>query len=122
MDRFIVNIVLKEVFIHAGEEGHLRQGEDVHELLHGVSMRTLQAGRRASETETNTTAKPDLTFTRGDSGHQHLDPSPQEKDNSNNNKVEAFALFLIVPGTADDVLYAQLGYPRKCPDFHPQKI
>lgn len=77
MDRFIVDVVLEEVFVHAGEEGHLRQGEDVHELLHGVSMRTLQAAKVRSETEANTTAKPDLTFTPGDSGHQHLDASPQ---------------------------------------------
>lgn len=45
VDRFIVDVVLQKVFVHTGQEGHLGQGEDVHELLHGVSMGTLQAGR-----------------------------------------------------------------------------
>lgn len=77
MHRLIVNVVLEEVFVHTGQEGHLWQGEDVHELLHGVSMRTLQAGWTESETEANTTEEPDGTSPRGGSGHQHLDPAPQ---------------------------------------------
>lgn len=52
MDRLIVNVVLEKVLVDTGQERHLRQGEDVHELLHGVSVRTLQAGRRTSEAET----------------------------------------------------------------------
>lgn len=47
----IVNVVLQKVLVHTGQQGHLRQGEDVHELLHGVSVGTLQAGRKASARE-----------------------------------------------------------------------
>lgn len=42
MDRLIVNVVLHEEVIDTAQEGHLWQGEYVHELLHGVPMRTLQ--------------------------------------------------------------------------------
>lgn len=44
--RFIVDVVLQKVLIHTGQQGHFGQGEDVHELLHGVSG-TLQTGREA---------------------------------------------------------------------------
>lgn len=42
MHRLIVDVVLHEEVVNAGQEGHLRQGEYVHELLHGVAMRALQ--------------------------------------------------------------------------------
>lgn len=38
----IVDVVLHEEIVNAGQEGHLRQGEDVHELLHGVAVGALQ--------------------------------------------------------------------------------
>lgn len=38
MDWLIVNVVLHEEVIDAGQEGHLWQGEYVHELFHGVAM------------------------------------------------------------------------------------
>ena len=42
MDRLIVDIVPHEEVIDTGQESHLRQGEYVHELFHGVAMDTLQ--------------------------------------------------------------------------------
>lgn len=48
MDGLIVDVILQKVLVDTGQEGHLGQGEDVHELLHGVSVRTLQAGREGS--------------------------------------------------------------------------
>lgn len=42
MDWLIVDVVPHEEVIDAGQEGHLWQGEYVHELFHGVAMRTLQ--------------------------------------------------------------------------------
>lgn len=38
----IVDVVLHEEIVHAGQKGHLRQGENVHELLHGVAVGALQ--------------------------------------------------------------------------------
>lgn len=105
MDRLIVNVVLQKVLVHTGQEGHLRQGEDVHELFHGVSVGTLQAGRKTSETEANTTAELDSTFTQKDSGWQHLDCSPQEKGKSSN-KVNMFTLFVATHSRADISLCA----------------
>lgn len=40
--RLIVDVVLHEEVVHAGQKGHLRQGENVHELLHGVTVGALQ--------------------------------------------------------------------------------
>lgn len=42
MDWLIVDVVPHEEVIDAAQEGHLRQGEYVHELFHGVAMWTLQ--------------------------------------------------------------------------------
>lgn len=42
MHRLIVDVVLHKEVVNAGQERHLRQGEYVHELLHGVAMRALQ--------------------------------------------------------------------------------
>lgn len=42
MDWLIVDIVPHEEVIDTGQEGHLRQGEYVHELFHSVAMGTLQ--------------------------------------------------------------------------------
>lgn len=42
MDWLIVDVVPHEEVIDAGQEVHLWQGEYVHELFHGVAMRTLQ--------------------------------------------------------------------------------
>ncbi len=42
MDGLVVDVVLHEEVVDAGQEGHLRQGEYVHELFHGVAMGTLQ--------------------------------------------------------------------------------
>lgn len=42
MHRLIVDVVLHKEVVNAGQEGHLRQGEYVHELFHGVAMRALQ--------------------------------------------------------------------------------
>lgn len=42
MHWLIVDVVLHEEVINTGQEGHLRQGEYVHELFHGVAMGTLQ--------------------------------------------------------------------------------
>lgn len=42
MHRLIVDVVLQEEVVNTGQEGHLRQGEYVHELLHGVAVGTLQ--------------------------------------------------------------------------------
>lgn len=42
MDWLVVDIVPHEEVIDAGQKSHLRQGEYVHELFHGVSMRALQ--------------------------------------------------------------------------------
>lgn len=76
---FIVDAVLQEVLVHTGQQGHLRQGEDVHELLHGVPG-TLQRGREALAREP--TPRQAL-HPPGDPGHQHRAPSPQGKKNSN---------------------------------------
>lgn len=78
MDRLVVDVVLQEVFVHAGQEGHLRQREDVHELLHGVSMGTLRGKGVTLETEAGTfgtLAELGFMFTDEDSG-QHLEASP----------------------------------------------
>lgn len=40
--RLVVDVVLHEEIVHAGQKGHLRQGENVHELLHGVTVGALQ--------------------------------------------------------------------------------
>lgn len=40
--RLVVDVVLHEEVVNAGQKGHLRQGENVHELLHGVTVRALQ--------------------------------------------------------------------------------
>lgn len=42
MHRLVVDVVLHEEVVNAGQESHLRQGEYVHELFHGVAMRALQ--------------------------------------------------------------------------------
>lgn len=42
MHRLIVDVVLQEEVVNTGQEGHLRQGEYIHELLHGVAVGTLQ--------------------------------------------------------------------------------
>lgn len=76
--RLVVDVVLQEVLVHTGQQGHLRQGEDVHELLHGVS-RTLQAGREALAREPT---PQQALHPPGDPGH-HRAPSPQGKKNSN---------------------------------------
>lgn len=44
MHRLVVDVVLHEEVVNAGQQGHLRQGEDVHELLHGVAVGALQDG------------------------------------------------------------------------------
>lgn len=41
MNRLIVNVVLHEVVINAWQQRHFWQGEDIHELLHGVAVRAL---------------------------------------------------------------------------------
>lgn len=45
MHRLVVDVVLHEVVVNTREQGHLRQGEDVHELLHSVAMGTLKQPR-----------------------------------------------------------------------------
>lgn len=42
MHWLVVDVMPHEEVVDAAQEGHLRQGEDVHELLHGVAMGTLQ--------------------------------------------------------------------------------
>ena len=42
MDWLVVDVVPHEEVIDAGQEGHLRQGEDVHELFHGLAVGALQ--------------------------------------------------------------------------------
>lgn len=42
MDWLVVDVVPHEEVIDTGQKSHLRQGEYVHELFHGVSMRALQ--------------------------------------------------------------------------------
>lgn len=42
VDRLVVDVVLHEVVVDTAEQGHLGQGEDVHELLHGVTLGALQ--------------------------------------------------------------------------------
>lgn len=42
MHWLIVDVMPHEEVIDTGQEGHLRQGEYVHELFHGVAMGTLQ--------------------------------------------------------------------------------
>lgn len=42
VDRLVVNIVLHEKIINAGQQGHLRQGENVHELFHALAVGTLK--------------------------------------------------------------------------------
>lgn len=42
MHWLIVDVVLQEEVVNTGQEGHLWQGEYVHELLHGVAVGTLQ--------------------------------------------------------------------------------
>lgn len=43
--RLVVDVVLHEEIVDAGQKGHLRQGENVHELLHGVTVGALQHRR-----------------------------------------------------------------------------
>lgn len=38
MHRLVVDVVLHEEVVDTAQEGHLWQGEDVHELLHGVAV------------------------------------------------------------------------------------
>lgn len=38
MNRLIIYVVFQEILIHARQESHLRQREDIHELLHGVAL------------------------------------------------------------------------------------
>lgn len=47
----VVNVVLQEVLIHARQQGHLGQWEDIHELLHGVPVRTLWAEGRLRDAD-----------------------------------------------------------------------
>ena len=42
MHWLIVDIVPHEEVVDTGQQGHLRQGENVHELLHGLAMGALQ--------------------------------------------------------------------------------
>lgn len=42
VDGLVVDVVPHEEIIDAGQEGHFREGEDVHELFHGVPVRTLR--------------------------------------------------------------------------------
>ena len=42
MHGLVVDVMPHEEVVDTGQEGHLRQGENVHELLHGVAMGTLQ--------------------------------------------------------------------------------
>lgn len=41
VDGLVVDVVAHEEVVDAGQERHLRQGEYVHELFHGVAMGTL---------------------------------------------------------------------------------
>lgn len=41
MDRLVVDVVPHEEVVDTRKEGHLREGEDVHELLHCVAMYAL---------------------------------------------------------------------------------
>ncbi len=41
MNRLVVDVVLHEVVSNAWEQCHFWQGEDIHELLHGVAVRAL---------------------------------------------------------------------------------
>ena len=41
VDRLVVDVVPHEEVVDAGQQRHLRQGEDVHELLQGVAVRAL---------------------------------------------------------------------------------
>ena len=41
VDGLVVNVVSHEEVVDAGQQRHLRQGEDVHELLQGVAMGAL---------------------------------------------------------------------------------
>lgn len=40
--RLVVDVVLHEEVVHTGQKSHLRQGENVHELLHGVTVGALR--------------------------------------------------------------------------------
>lgn len=42
MHRLVVDVVAHEEVVDAGEERHLGQREDVHELLHGVAVGALK--------------------------------------------------------------------------------
>lgn len=42
VDRLIINVVTHEEVVDTRKEGHLREGEDVHELFHCVAMYALQ--------------------------------------------------------------------------------
>lgn len=41
MNRLVVDVVLQEVVINTRQQSHFWQGEDIHELLHGVTVRAL---------------------------------------------------------------------------------
>lgn len=41
MNGLVVDIVLHKIVIHTGEKRHFWKGEDIHELLHCVTMRAL---------------------------------------------------------------------------------
>lgn len=81
VDRLIVDVVLQKVLVHAGQQAHLGQGEDVHELLHGVPVGALWAGG-AVRIRGPHPAGPDPAFPEGGAGHP--DPSPRGKQLSNN--------------------------------------
>lgn len=42
MDWLVVDVVPHEEVIDTAQEGHLRQGENVHELFHAVAVGALQ--------------------------------------------------------------------------------
>lgn len=67
VDRLIVDVVLQKVFVHAGQQAHLGQGEDVHELLHGVPVGALRAGSAVRNRGPHP-AGPDSAFPEGGGG------------------------------------------------------
>lgn len=91
VDGLIVDVVFQEVLVHTGQQRHLRQGEDVHELLHGVSVGTLRAGETLQRIWTRPRGKLALD-TR---------PLPRGKENSNNKKVKMRTWFLVIHGRAE---------------------
>lgn len=77
--RLVVDVVLQEVLIHTGQQGHLGQREDIHELLHGVSVRALQREGRLSNTDPISQGDRQQTADRKPrvSRDPHLAPSAQ---------------------------------------------